>query len=137
MNQETQLFWDKGSGYDLFVSLWILHRPDEFGLRPSWAAGVRSRLPIPLRDVLEHSQNFLGIPLSWLHSLPEPKDSQIVIQALEKLAPEDRLPALVFGEKKGPRVEAYRDCLLSFEGKQRFSANFETRLKETINNPSR
>ena len=137
MNQETQLLWDKGSGYDLFVSLWILHRPDEFGLRPSWAAGVRSRLPIPLRDVLEHSQNFLGVPLSWLHSLPEPKDSQVVLYALEALAPEDRLPALVLGEKKGPQVDAYRDCLLSFEGKQRLSANFEARLKETMTNPGR
>lgn len=137
MNQETFILWDKGSSYDLFVSLWILHRPDEFGLRPSWAAGVRSRLPIHLRDVLEHSQTFLSVPLSWLHNLSKPKDSQVVLEALERLAPEDRLPALVFGQKQGPRVDAYRECLLSFEGKQRFSSNFEARIKETMNNPDR
>jgi hypothetical protein len=35
--------WDSGTAYDLFVSLRVLHEPDKFDLRASWAAGVRSR----------------------------------------------------------------------------------------------
>jgi DNA-binding transcriptional ArsR family regulator len=137
MNQKPTISWDKGGAYDLFVSLYILHRPDEFGLRPSWAAGVRSRMPIPMRDVLEHSQDFLGVPLPWLYSLPEPKDSKAAITALEKLAPEDRLPAMTFGNRINPRIEAYRECLLSLDGKQRLTANLETRIKETMYNSAR
>jgi len=136
MNHKPNISWDKGSAYDLFVSLYILHRPDEFGLRPSWAAGVRSRMPIAQRDVLEHSQDFLSVPLPWLYSLPEPKDSKAALTALEALAPEDRLPALVFGNRHDPRTDAYRECLLSLDGKQRLTANIEAKIKETMNNPA-
>ena len=137
MEVQPKITWDKGSAYDLFVSLYIVHRPDQFGLRPSWAAGVRSRLPIPLRDVLEHSQEFMGVPLPWLYQLPEPKNSQTVLAALEKLPPEDRLPALVFGNRHSNNSEAYRECLLSMDGKQRLTANLETQIKQTMSNPSR
>jgi DNA-binding transcriptional ArsR family regulator len=137
METQPKIIWDKGSAYDLFVSLYIIHRPDEFGLRPSWAAGVRSRLPIPLRDVLEHSQNFMGVPLPWIYQLPEPKDSRTAVSALAKLPPEDRLPALVFANRHGRTSKAYRECLLSIDGKQRLTANLETQIKETMSNPSR
>jgi len=49
MNKQPNILWENGSAYDLFVSLRVIHNPDEFGLRPSWAAGVRSRLPTQLR----------------------------------------------------------------------------------------
>ena len=137
METQPKIIWDKGSAYDLFVSLYIIHRPDEFGLRPSWAAGVRSRLPIPLRDVLEHSQDFMGVPLPWIYQLPEPKDSRTAVSALAKLPPEDRLPALVFANRHGRTSKAYRECLLSIDGKQRLTANLETQIKETMSNPSR
>ena len=114
MEIQPKIIWDKGSAYDLFVSLYIIHRPDEFGLRPSWAAGVRSRLPITLRDVLDHSQEFMGVPLPWIYQLPEPKDSKTAVESLAKLAPEDRLPALVFGKSSAghqtPRVSRLRAC---------------------------
>ena len=137
MKKQPKIFWDKGSAYDLFISLYVIHRPDEFGLRPSWAAGVRSRLPIPLRDVLEHSQDFMGVPLPWIFQLPEPKDSRTAVNALAALPPEDRLPALVFGNWHSRRSEAYRACLMSMEGKQRLTANLENQIKETMSNPSR
>lgn len=137
MEVQPNITWDKGSAYDLFVSLYIVHRPDQFGLRPSWAAGVRSRLPIPLRDVLEHSQEFMSVPLSWLYQLPEPKNSQTALSALENIPPEDRLPALVFGNRHSNNSKAYRDCLLSMDGKQRLTANLETQIKQTMSNPSR
>ena len=41
----TTLIWQTGTAYDLFASLQVLHRPQEFGLRRAWAAGVRARLP--------------------------------------------------------------------------------------------
>ncbi len=137
MNKQPKISWDKGSAYDLFVSLFIIHRPDQFGLRPSWAAGVRSRLPIPLRDVLEHSQKFMHVPLQWINLLPEPKDSQTALNALAKLSPEDRLPELVFSSEYSQDLEAYRVCLFSLDGKQRLTANLETQIRETMNNPSR
>lgn len=130
MNQQPQISWDKGSAYDFFVSLWILHRPDEFGLRPSWAAGVRSRLPTPLRDVLEHSQTFINVPLHFIHNLPQPKDGNAALTALENLPPQERLPALVFNGRKDQQTTSYRDFLLSLEGKQRLTASIESRITE-------
>jgi DNA-binding transcriptional ArsR family regulator len=136
MNQEPKIIWDRGSAYDLFVSLYTIHHPDQFGLRPSWAAGVRSRLPMSLRDVLEHSQDFLDVPLPWLSSLHEPKDSQAVLTALAELPPEDRLPALVFTNRQKGSLSHYRDVLLSLDGKQRLTTNLETKIKQNMNTPS-
>jgi DNA-binding transcriptional ArsR family regulator len=136
MTQQPTITWDKGSAYDLFVSLRILHQPEQFGLRPSWAAGVRSRLPIHLRDVLEHSQKFLAVPLTWLYGLPEPKNSQAALTALKSVKPEERLPEIVFGNRNNTRTEAYKAFLLSLDGKQRFTAALETKMKEKMFFPS-
>lgn len=137
MNQQPDIIWDKGSAYDLFVSLWILHRPDEFGLRPSWAAGVRSRLPVLLRDVLEQSQKFLSVPLSWIYNLPEPKDAAAVLATLKALPPEDRLPALVFTAKPDQITKDYEQFLLSLDRKQRLTAPIETQIKASLKNSQR
>ena len=67
----TELFWDNGTTYDLFVSLTVLNQPTSFGLRPSWAAGVRSRLPIAQRQFLESLSGFFRTPLAWIYSLPQ------------------------------------------------------------------
>jgi len=130
MPQQPEILWDKGSAYDLFVCLTILHRPDEFGLRPSWAAGVRSRLPIALRDTLEHAQKFMNVPLLFIHNLPEPKDTASALAALRLLPPEERLPALVFGPINNNRNIDYRRLLLSLEGKKRLTAGVEAQIKE-------
>ncbi len=130
-NEQPDIIWDQGTAYDLFVSLWILHRPDEFGLRPSWAAGVRSRLPSNLRDVLEQTQSFMSVPMRWIYGLPEPKDADVVLSALETLAPEDRLQELIFGETGGDTNEtAYRQLLLSLDGKQRLTAKIEGQIQD-------
>ena len=47
-----ELAWDIGTAYDFFISLSVLHTPEEFGLRASWAAGVRSRLSSAHRKTL-------------------------------------------------------------------------------------
>ena len=51
--QPIKVFWDQGTAYDFLTSLYVLHFPDEFGLRGAWAAGVRSRLPNEAREFLE------------------------------------------------------------------------------------
>lgn len=65
-----ELAWDNGTTYDLFVSLNVLNRPVQFGLRPSWAAGVRSRLPVAQRQFMESLSGFFHTPLEWIHNLP-------------------------------------------------------------------
>jgi DNA-binding transcriptional ArsR family regulator len=95
VNKNIEINWDLGTAYDLFFSLWVLHRPDEFGLRRSWAAGVRSRLPEAERRTLEEFVEVVRIPLSWIEALPEPKDGAAVIAKLKATPPSDRLPALV------------------------------------------
>lgn len=83
------LSWDEASAYDLFVSLYVLHRPEQFGLRPAWAAGVRSRLPAEQREFLEKAQSFLSVPLRWLYLMPA--GSRLATDALSALA---QLPAI-------------------------------------------
>ena len=128
MEKQPHILWDQGSAYDLFASLYILHRPDEFGLRPSWAAGVRSRLPIPLRDALERSQRVLYVPMVWIHGLPEPKDAATVLDALKALPPSERLPALIFAGKKDRHSMDFRNFLLSLDGMQRMTARVEAQI---------
>ncbi len=90
------LQWDEGTAYDLFVSLYVLHRPTTFGVRPSWAAGVRSRLPASQREFLEKVQSFLPAPLSWLYLLPaEAKNAAGALHALAQLPAAERLPSLL------------------------------------------
>lgn len=125
-----QITWDMGSAYDLFISLWVIHRPDSFGLRPSWAAGVRSRLPLPLREVMEESQKFLYIPLNWIHNLPDPKNAITALDSLKALSPEHRLPALTISGSENPKTKVFYEFLMSLEGKQRLTTPIEQRIMD-------
>lgn len=89
-----RLIWESGAAFDLFVSLHVLHNPERFGLRRSWAAGVRSRLSPEDRNVIGEAQSFLPTPLQWLHALPEPKDGQTALWELGRIPPAERLSAL-------------------------------------------
>ena len=93
----VRLLWDVGTAYDLFVSLWILHQPADFGLHRAWAAGVRARLLPEEREVLEQSQELVHVPFSWIYTLPEPKDASAVLWTLSQLPARERLQALVAG----------------------------------------
>ncbi len=137
MNHQPKLIWDQGSAYDLFVSLLILHRPDTFGLRPSWAAGVRSRLPNQHRAVLEGAQKFISIPLSWLYALPDPKDAATALSALEALPPQERLGHLMFGTKQDQKSLEYHQFLSSLDGKHRLTASIETQIKNHYTNSTK
>ena len=50
---KTKIHWDIGTAYDLFISLRVLQEPEQYGVRASWAAGVRSRMSVEHRNVLE------------------------------------------------------------------------------------
>ena len=87
----ADILWDSGTAYELFISLHVLHEPDSFGIRPSYAAGVRSRIPAVERKLLEDIYPFSGVPLKWLHSLPAPKDAITALWALKQIPPAERL----------------------------------------------
>ena len=94
-HQKPIVRWSLGTAYDLFASLHVLHHPERFGLRGSWAAGVRSRLAPSQRCILEDAQYlFFSTPISWVSALPEPRDAESVLKALAQLDPADRLPTL-------------------------------------------
>lgn len=93
---ETKLIWDSGTAYDFFISISVIHDPARFGLRGSWAAGVRSRIPAAEREVLQHFAN-IAWPLNWVYSLPGPKNGQSILSTLEKIPADERLKTLAFG----------------------------------------
>ncbi|MEN4010790.1 MAG: metalloregulator ArsR/SmtB family transcription factor [Bellilinea sp.] len=101
----TIIQFDSGSAYDFFISLVVLHNPASFGLRPSWAAGVRSRLPASQREFLERSIPFLGAPLAWLHDLVDPpRNAAAALDALGQISPADRLARLTFTPETPARL---------------------------------
>jgi DNA-binding transcriptional ArsR family regulator len=89
-NNEITLFWEIGTAYEFFLSLDVLHNPEYYGVRASWAAGIRSRIPAADRKFLEEIQPFLGIPICWIHRLPEPKDAISVMWAMRQIPPAER-----------------------------------------------
>lgn len=104
-----QVLWDTGTAYDLFVSLCVLHEPAEFGVRASWAAGVRARLPAAERETLEQSQLLGRVPFHWIYTLPQPKDGATVLWALGQVPLAERLPLLALYPEMSPgRAEILR-----------------------------
>ena len=88
--------WDIGTGYDFFVSLFVLHYPAKFGLRGAWAAGVRSRLPQEEREFLEGIYEIMPLNYRWVYHLPEPKDVETVLYNLKQVPAKARLHTLYF-----------------------------------------
>lgn len=107
--KDAKLNWDFGTAYDLFVSLYVLHNPDRFGLRANWAAGVRSRISPDLRTVLDHAQTVFPMPLRFIFDLPtKNKDSAAVLDYLGQLYPSKRVEAIDIHRRVSP---AYLDIL--------------------------
>ena len=114
----TTLVWDVGTAYELFVSLHVLHEPEFYELRPSWAAGIRSRISLPERTFLEEVVPFLGLParqLKFVYQLRKPKDARSVFHTLRDLPPAERGAALL-GLQAGARPESTR--LLEIAGRR-------------------
>lgn len=87
----AEIEWEFGTAYELFISLHVLHEPDHYGIRASWAAGVRSRIPAAERKLLEDVHSLTGLPLAWIHSLPAPKDAISALWALKQIPPAERM----------------------------------------------
>lgn len=90
----TTINWISGTACDLFLSLFVLHHADEFGVRPAWAAGVRQRLSAKSRETLELVFSFSGVPLAWISELPLPQDAETAIETIKLLTAPQRLPVL-------------------------------------------
>ncbi len=105
--QTTTLGWDVGTAYELFVSLHVLHEPERYDLRPSWAAKIRARIPVTERTFLEEVQAFLSFPLAWVHELPQPKNAITVLYALQQI-PAAQRGIRVLQLDKGIRPESQR-----------------------------
>ena len=109
-SQLPHLSWDIGTAYDLFISLEVLLHPEDFGLRASWAAGVRSRLNSEERDILESCDYLCGIPLHWIFSLKQPKNATSALYGLHQISAEKRLETLVFTPDFSPKIiNVYRN----------------------------
>ena len=101
-----EILWDSGTTYDLFVSLNVLNRPSGFGLRPSWAAGVRSRLPLAQRQFMESLSGYFFTPLAWIVALPESaKSAGQVVVYLEQQPSETLLSQMTFHPGMPERVK--------------------------------
>ena len=90
-DQPTHLHWDSGTGYELFICLLVLHTPEKQGLRASWAAGIRSRIPAVERKLLEEVVPFLTVPTNWIYHLQGPKDALSVLWALRQIPAVERI----------------------------------------------
>jgi DNA-binding transcriptional ArsR family regulator len=89
-----RLKWDIGTAYDMLISLRVLHDPNKYGLRGSWAAGVRSRLPNPEREILQQLMDVSFWGLHWIYKLPGPKNGRSFLDALQQLQPKERILSL-------------------------------------------
>ena len=90
----TTIRWISGTAYDFFISLLALHSAEEFGLRPSWTAGVRQRLAVPHREFLEKVFSFASVPLDWVSSLKGAKDAQTILRYAADMSAGVRLRTL-------------------------------------------
>lgn len=121
------IVWDFGTAYELFISLHVLLEPEYFGIRPSYAASVRARIPAAERKLLEELYPLLGVPLKWLNTLPGPKDAISALWALKQIPPAERMIELYsvreFYESDNPeeneKHRTFREILLRIaaEGK--------------------
>jgi DNA-binding transcriptional ArsR family regulator len=110
-----KISWDWGSAYDLFASIHVLHKPDMVGLRASWAAGVRSRLPAEHREFLEETSMLFWKMLVWVYNLPAPKDASTALWTLSQIPPAERLPSLAL-EPETPEEVRSMLCAVAERG---------------------
>ncbi len=112
----TTLSWDVGTAYEFFVSLHVLHEPERYDLRPSWAAKIRARIPITERTFLEEIQAFQTFPTGWIHRLPQPKNAITVLYALQQIPAAQRCITILDLEK-GYEPEAARLLKIAERGR--------------------
>lgn len=93
-----RLLWDIGTAYELFLTLIVLHTPERYGVRASWAAGIRSRIPAAERKLIEETIPFIFVPAGWIYTLPAPRDAITALWALRQIPPVDRMNKMLCPE---------------------------------------
>lgn len=127
-SQQPSLAWSSGTAYDFFASLAVLHDPEHFGLRASWAAGVRSRLAPADRKFFEDVHPYVWIPFRWILTLPAPRDARTVLFALRQIPAAERIRT-VYNPSRLP--ESIREIFESVAEHRVWSqADLEAVLKE-------
>ena len=124
------IIWDVGTAYELFISLGVLHNPEHHGLRASWAAGVRSRIPPKERKFLEEVIPFINCPVSWVYRLPEPKDAMNAIWTLRQIPVERRMIELLDVEHWD--LPDVREMILKIAAQHSWGNRDLTRMKEVF-----
>lgn len=94
IQSQPQIAWDIGTAYDLWMSLMVLNKPEVFGVRASWAAGMRARLPHHARAAIERGAMISGLAPAMLPDLAGPKDAASVLHYLSQLSPLALMEAL-------------------------------------------
>ena len=102
---KPELQWDIGTAYDMLVSLHVLHDPNKYGLRGSWAAGVRSRLPNPEREIMQQLMDISFWGLHWVHGLPGEKNGRLLLDNLAQLNPLERILTLAAAPYMPPEMQ--------------------------------
>ncbi|NMC12316.1 MAG: winged helix-turn-helix transcriptional regulator [Chloroflexi bacterium] len=120
--------WDIGTAYDFFISLTVLQSPETYGLRPSWAAGVRSRLPAEERKFLEETREFNYVSQNWIHNLPPPKDAATALWVMRQTPPEKR----IFETAEHHECDGMREILLNVAAHRTYNQKDVEALREII-----
>ena len=116
-----RIHWDVGTAYDLFISYAVLKDPKKFGVRSSWASGMRARLQPEDRAVLDTSLVVLNSPAKWIHSLPHPKDVEHCLVALSQIQEQNRLAALACCPTQDDERSPVQELLVSVSEKGKWS----------------
>lgn len=105
------LSWDCSTKYDFFTSLSVLLNPERFNVRPTWAAGVRSRIPSEERRVLKILHSHFHLPSIWCYKNPmPPKAGDALLQLLQDIPDNQILTELFLQtiEEQGIREQLSR-----------------------------
>jgi len=90
------LTWETTTKYDFFISLSVLLNPERFNIRPTWAAGVRSRIPAAERKILRIIHSHFHLPSIWCCQMITPgKAGEFILNAVQQL-PDDIVLTTLF-----------------------------------------
>lgn len=123
------LEWDCGTAYDFFISYAVLSNPKRFGVRSSWASGMRARLAPKDRNVMDTAVSVLGVPAPWVHEMKAPKNAEQSLNALSNIPAKERLVALTPVPCKEGQIEE-RQFLLAIAARGAWSAADVEQLAE-------
>lgn len=123
-----RISWDIGTAYDFFISRIVLQDPNKYGLRPSWAAGVRSRLPVEERKFLEDTLEFNYVSQNWIYHLPDPKDAVTALWELRQTPPEKRM----FATSELHECDGMEEILIDVAARRSYNQKDVENLRNTI-----